>query len=557
MSREGQAERASPCAPPAPRDGGRGWLLALAVALVFALDASTRLATNITRDDPAELQVLALAGGIPHGTSYPFYMALLRAFAAVPLGSAAYRMNLLSTVCGALTLLALAAFAARWGRDLGARAWTAGAFAAGVLGLSFTFTRVSIFTGMYTLHTAMAFAMLGAFARWLEEKNARDLELSLALLGSMLSNHVMTVALVPPVAALLAWDLVRDVRARGQWRNALRGVLWAALLFVVLDVLLFAVLWKNHVPFDHWACITSAPRFFDVSPEQARSFWFSYVYEATCRQFRFDVVGASWGQRAEQLALLVPRLAAELSPAIVLLAAVGAVKLRTRSKKSFALAALVVLTHAWLASGYRATEKASIYLLPVTGVVACLAAYGALFVAERVRRSFPRTIGPEVAAQVGFVLVGLLHVGTREGYEWCVSELVPRSDGALVLDQALGRRPNEHDEHATLDEARRTVSALPPEAIVFADWRIAYTIHYVARYERGIHDLQVYEPFPYGVGGYGQFPIDYRQLVLDPNRKVPVFFQGKKRPPPIPGFAVVQRSPELVELVREPDPDGT
>ncbi len=557
MSREGQVERASPSAPLVPRGGGRAWLLALGVALMFALDASTRLATVITRDDPAELQVLALAGGIPHGTSYPFYMAILRAFAAVPLGSAAYRMNLLSAVCGALTLLVLAAFAARWHEGLGARAWAAGAFAAGVLGLSFTFTRVSIFTGMYTLHTAMAFAMLGAFARWLEEKNARDLELSLAWLGAMLSNHVMTLALVPPVAALLAWEMAKDVRARGQWRSALRGALWAALLFVVLDVLLFAALWKNHVPFDHWACITSAPRFFDVSPEQARSFWFSYVYEATCRQFRFDVVGASWGQRAEQLALLVPRLAAELSPAVVVLAAVGAAKLRTRRRKSFALASLVVLTHAWLASGYRATEKASIYLLPVTGVVACLAAYGTLFVAERARRSLPRKVGPELAALVGFVAVGLLHVGTREGYEWCVSELVPQSDGARVLEQALGRRPNEHDEHATLDEARRTVSALPPKAIVFADWRIAYTIHYVARYERGTHDLKVYEPFPYGVGGFGQFPVDYQQMVMAPNRTIPVFFQGKKRPPPLPGFVVVQRSPELVELIREPSADGT
>lgn len=520
--------------------------------MLFALDASRRLAPYITRDDPAELQVLALAGGIPHGTSYPFYMALLRVFAAVPLGSAAYRMNLLSTVCGALTLVALATFAARWAEGLGRRASLAGAFAAGLFGLSFTFTRVSIFTGMYTLHTTMAFVVLGLFARWLEKKNARDLELSLAWLGAMLANHVMTLALLPPVAALLAWELARDARTRGQWKSALRGILWASLLFLVLDVLLYATLWKNHVPFDHWACITSAPRFFDVSPEQARSFWFSYVYEATCRQFRFDVVGASAAQRAEQLALLIPRLAAELSPAVVALAAVGSVKLWARKRKSFALAALVVLTHAWLASGYRATEKASIYLLPVTGVVACLAAYGTLVIAERARRSLAKRVSSRVAVSLAFVSIGLVHVGTREGYEWCATELVPRAGWARIVAPALGPRPDDHDDHATLDEARRVVSALPPKAIVFADWRIAYTIQYVGRYERGTHDLRVYEPFPYGVGGFGQFPSDYVELVVDPGRTDPVFFEGKKRPPPIPGFVLVPRSPELVELVREP-----
>ena len=113
-----------------------------------------------------------------------------------------------------------------------------------------------------------------------------------------------------------------------------------------------------------------------------------------------------------------------------------------------------------------------------------------------------------------------------------------------------GKRPDEREEWENLAEARLTVSALPPRALVFAGWSIAYAIQYVGRFERGTHELEVYEPMPYGVGRW-EFPIDYVERITDPNRTIPVYFQGQSQPPAIPGFVPVRRTPQLVEMVKQ------
>ncbi len=63
-----------------------GYLLGIAVCMV-ALRAYVRtLAPTVLGDDPAEMQVMAWAPGLPHGTSYPLYIWLARIFVALPLG---------------------------------------------------------------------------------------------------------------------------------------------------------------------------------------------------------------------------------------------------------------------------------------------------------------------------------------------------------------------------------------------------------------------------------------------------------------------------------------
>ncbi len=535
-------------APVTGLDRARGNTAALAVAGVAAIalfDYAGRCARVITNNDPAELQVLALAGGIPHGTSYPLYVWLVRAFVQLPLGPIALRFNLFSALCAALTVMAIGALVATLDRRDGARGWLGGAFAGGVFALGHSFTQVAIFTGMYTLHTLMAFAGLALFVRWLRDGRGRDVELALALFGAMLANHVMTVALYPGVLALLVWKLAQD---RSQWRAVARGVLWGALAVAALDIGLYYLLWRNHVSFDHWASILAAPKFFDVRPDQASSFWYSWWYEATCRQFRFDVVGATWAQRSGQLGLILPRLAAELSPVVLALGFVGLARLFRRARHLAVLVVIVVLMHVYLATGYTATLKTHIYLLPVTGLTACLAGHGALGLLELLRGRVRRHASP-----VFFALAGLLgtvafpHTWSRELFE----RAARHHPNAGLLLPMLGARPDDREEWETLAEARLTVDALPPKALVFAGWSINYAIQYVGRFERGTHDLEVYEPSPYGIGRW-EFPVDYRERITDPKRTEPVFFQGDSRPPPIPGFTLVRRTPYLLELVRDP-----
>lgn len=524
-------------------------LVAVVAVLAFA-DYVSRCARVITRDDPAELQVVALAGGIPHGTSYPLYVWLTRAFAHVPVGTLSFRFNLFSSVCAAITLVALAATVAHIDQKE-RRGWIAGAFAAVVFAPSYSFTQVASFTGMYTLHTAMTFVGVGLFVRWMEQKRPADLERSLVVLAAMLANHVMTVAIYPAIFVALVGTLIAD-RARFSVHRGplLRGVLGGIAAVLVFDLFFFYLLWKNHVTFDHWASIVRAPKFFDVRPDQAKSFAYAFYYEITCRQFRFDVVGATWDQRMQQLGFVLPRLASELSPLVVALAFVGLGRLARRAPLRFALVATFVFAHLWLASGYTATVKTHIYLLPVTALTAGLAGYGGLAVADVLRKLFAAHPPRALFAFGTLATFVLLHEANRTYWERELRDHPPREGYGPLALRNLGPRPDEHLEHATLDEARKSVAVLPPKALVFADWSIIFAMQWVGRYERGGYDLEIHDPYPYG-SGKREFPIDHLERIVDPNRTVRVFFQGGSRPPEIPGYRVVTVSNEIVEVVKD------
>ncbi len=61
----------------------------LAPGLTWAFDGA----------DGGDLITAAATGGVPHPSGYPTYLLLASAFLRIPLGSLAYRTNLLSAVC--------------------------------------------------------------------------------------------------------------------------------------------------------------------------------------------------------------------------------------------------------------------------------------------------------------------------------------------------------------------------------------------------------------------------------------------------------------------------
>src|SRR6476661_6636805 len=76
--------------------------LALLVGLIALAVYVRTLAISIIWGDSPELTAAAYNLGIPHPTGYPLYMLISHAFLRVfPFGSVAYRMNLLSALCGA------------------------------------------------------------------------------------------------------------------------------------------------------------------------------------------------------------------------------------------------------------------------------------------------------------------------------------------------------------------------------------------------------------------------------------------------------------------------
>ncbi len=162
------------------------------------------LAPTIYALDSAELTTAAASGGITRSTGYPFYLLLGNLFSRIPIGDIGYRMNLLSAVCGALTIV----LAERILRRLHLSNWAIFG-ALGLFAFSTHFWGLSLIAEVYTLHTALMAALILALLRWSEQPTSRRLALVGLLLGLSLAHHGATLLLLPGMIWFIAHHFIR------------------------------------------------------------------------------------------------------------------------------------------------------------------------------------------------------------------------------------------------------------------------------------------------------------------------------------------------------------
>ncbi len=164
----------------------------------FALGV-VQAAPSVTTGDAGEFAAAAAGLGVAHAPGYPLFVLLAKAFGtALPLGSWAYRTNLLSAACGAAALALLGDALRRFGAGRAARLG-----AVLILGLSPLWRELSAVTEVFALHLLCAALLLWIVAaageRLLEPGPSAALGL---VFGLGLGNH-QTLALILP-ALLLA-----------------------------------------------------------------------------------------------------------------------------------------------------------------------------------------------------------------------------------------------------------------------------------------------------------------------------------------------------------------
>jgi len=178
--------------PPASRWRKDGWWVStFAFAAPFVLYLRT-MAPTIYNLDSAELTTAAATGGLVRATGYPLYLVIGRLWSQLPMGDVGYRMNLLSAVCGALTVM----LAERILRRLGVGVWARLA-AVGLLAVAQFFWALSLIAEVYTLHTAILAGVILALVRWSEQPTPARLALATFLVGIGFGNHVATVLAAP------------------------------------------------------------------------------------------------------------------------------------------------------------------------------------------------------------------------------------------------------------------------------------------------------------------------------------------------------------------------
>lgn len=195
-----------------------GLFFAVMVVYLFTL------APTITAEDSGELITAAHTLGIAHPPGFPLYVLLGKLFTFIPLGSIAWRVNLMSAFFGALTIALVYLSINKLVKNKILAA--AGAL---ILAFSATFWSQSVIAEVYTLNTFFVALLVLILLTWQEKLHNKYLYLFSFLYGLSLTNHTASVLLAPAFAGFI---VLTDKSIVENWKLILKmfGLFLAGLL---------------------------------------------------------------------------------------------------------------------------------------------------------------------------------------------------------------------------------------------------------------------------------------------------------------------------------------
>jgi hypothetical protein len=463
---------------------GSRWLLPAGVFALALAGYLRGIAPGLLWGDSAEMQILAVIGGVAHPTGYPLFTLVGRLFTTFGGGELAFRANLLSAVFAAATLGLLVAFLLRRGVS-----GTAACAAALVWGTTFTFWSTAQRAEVYSL---AAFVALGAL--WLTLSalasggRARRLGAGF-LLGLTLAGHMAFAPVVAVAGLTLAWRVPR------------RGAAWWADEFALLGAFLLG---GSPYLYLVWADTTghglSYLRLVDLA---------QWPVTPVPAGFRTPFARIAWllTSRNEYPAMafhLYPRLLAknisdttfllglfEFGPVAFPLAVWGAWRLHaTRARETrflVALAAASVLFSV-LFSGYKIL---SVFLIPCYLVTAVFTGHGLHELGRSLRRGRYARWAPALVLALPVAGALLAHSARLATHD---HPLGPLHSHVMEEDDL----PERHlfPSMAGYDEPRRFVESaareLPDSALVICEWREFMALLYLQHVEHRRGDLTVH-----------------------------------------------------------------
>lgn len=418
------------------------------------------LAPGATGFDSAELATGAYTLGIVHPTGYPLYLLLGKAFTLVPVGSIAFRVNLLSAASGALATWVTA----RLGHALTRDRWIAWG-AAATLAFSYSFWRMSVVAEVYTLQAVLIASTLLAIRRWGETRRDAWLVVVGLAHGLSLANHVSAVFVTPGIAL----ELLRASPTRTWPGRALRlglPVLAALALYLYLPIRAAADPPLNYVR-----------GYYDVDLGTPQGLWWMVSGQAyRFFAFRYDLPGL-----AQETADFVGLLVRNFTPLGVILGAIGVVVLaRKREAPSLTILTSSAL-HIGFFIGYAVGDKSTMFI-PAYVSWALLMAAGTDLVTRWIRGLLAdaraRLLGQRLPLQLA--LCGLALAACAANWTW------------VDLSQA-----NEPDAFA-----RQVLSSVAEEAVIVGPWSTAVILEYYQLVEGLRPDVFVFNRSRYEVAEY-------------------------------------------------------
>ena len=271
-------------------------LLFVSLLTVYGMTLAPGLTWANHGADGGDLITAAATGGVPHPTGYPVYLLLAHAFQFLPVGSLAFRTNLLSALAAATASLLVYGLVARTSRNP-----LAGLVSAYALGLSPLLWSQAVITEVYALH-AFFVALILYWSVFPPSLNEKKSNLALGLIfGLALGNHLTTILLLP---VLLASALTRQsdshfrsdchFDARSLSRR-LMGLGTGLLVYLILPLCALAyppVNWGNPVTLKNLGWLVSAQLYQDeVFALTLPSLWARIQSAAALLLDQFGILG--------------------------------------------------------------------------------------------------------------------------------------------------------------------------------------------------------------------------------------------------------------------------
>jgi hypothetical protein len=423
----------------------------MVVAVALVVYAQT-LMPGIAFGDWGEMQTVAHVLGVAHPTGYPTYIVLAWLAELVPIGSIAFRANLLSAVLVAAALGTVAMISVR----LGVRRIIAGAsaLALGVIGTVWAAATVAEVNPLHLLLTGL---IIHRALVWEDRRATSDLVLGGLLVGLALGNHLLTVFLAPFVAVFVLWTGRREILAR-PWIL----VPSAAAVILGLAVYLYIPLAASQAP--------PLPYNDPVTLD-------GVLWLVSGTQFRGQFDFLSPEGPAEFLAAL-PALWTLVSdratPVLPILGLVG-IGILVRRRTAFGLmCAAILLCDVYVWANYLELEH---YLLVPWLLLAIGTAVTLEWVATAVTRRWGGPAGRDLGAVIG--LAGLLFVLALGAMNWSASDRSGDRSGQEYVDAVFGALPQDAAILSYWDASTplwhgRFVQRSRPDVLVVDDTNIVY-----------------------------------------------------------------------------------
>jgi hypothetical protein len=431
------------------------WMEPLADGLAFAVALAAYVVTaapDVLPADAGEFQMVAALLGVAHPPGFPLYTMMGHLFVRLlPLGTPAYRLNLMSGLLAAATLVLVARATRLWARHLGASSLVAvvgGLSAALTLGSATTFWAQATIASKRPLTALLVALAFYALAHFAAADRRHGFERGLALLGLVLGLGFGNDSLgfVPILSVALYVPLVDPrlvVQPRRWWRPLLAGL--AGLLPLLYLPIRGAAEGLNTLP--------------------------GFLHHFLARGFGGDMFAfANAADLPHRLALIPTLFPFQFNVVLLAGALLSLVGLIWRDWRLFALLTGSLTLHTFVSITYRAPQTVE-YLMPAYLPIAI--AVGLL----------PSLLSPPHSHASRLVCAAVL----------CAALLNGRSHAPSFVELAR--------DHTARDTVEPLLKTAPADALILADWRWATSLWYLQQVEELRPDVEVRYVYPDPAGG--------------------------------------------------------